>query len=84
MARVILKAPRNTPASALLGDLGWNNFKSMHDLIKVKYFSRLVDMDLYRWPKLVFNALYKINNTGSLKWKWLQSIKNTLCDNDVG
>ena len=35
------EAPGNTPAVALLGDLGWSNFKSIHDKVKVKFFSRL-------------------------------------------
>ena len=90
MARAILKAPRNTPAAALLGDLGWSNFKSIHDKAKVKFFSRLKNMDLNRWPKLLLNALSIIdnnnntnNNVRNLSWKWFESINNTLRDNDM-
>ena len=41
MARAILRALRNTPAAALLGDLGWSELTCTHDKVKDRFFSRL-------------------------------------------
>ena len=41
-------------------------------------------MNLNRWPKLVLNALYTANKNSNLNWKWLQSIHNIMCDNNMG
>ena len=61
MARYILKAPMNTPRSALYGELGWMPIKTMHDISRVKYFDRLIKMDSCRWPKLLLNAKIELN-----------------------
>jgi hypothetical protein len=78
MARSILKAPRNTPSMSLLGDLGWETIEAIHNRFKIKYYSRLQNMDAHRWPKLLFNATFIIKDhvTNKLRWKWLQSIEN--------
>ena len=80
MARAILKAPRNTPSAALLGDLGWDTIESIHNTHKIKYFHRLINMESHRWPKLLFNAIYTVynNDNGNLRWKWLDPINCTL------
>jgi hypothetical protein len=79
MARSILKAARNTPIAALLGDLGWCPIQDIHNQRKVKYFSRLLDLDLHRWPKLLLNALMTFyNNDTTLRYKWLNCINNSL------
>lgn len=86
MARIILKAPRNTPAAALLGDLGWLDFQSMHSKVKTKFLFRLKNMDLNRWPKLCLNALFissNNNNVRELNWKWLKSISTILNDHNM-
>ena len=48
MARAILRAPRNNPAAALLGDLGWSELTCTHDKLKVRFFSRLKGV-LHLW-----------------------------------
>jgi hypothetical protein len=79
MARSILKAPRNTPSAALLGDLGWDCIESIHNQNKIKYFNRVINMDSHRWPKLLFNAIFTVfNNDMHLKWTWLDSVNNIL------
>jgi hypothetical protein len=79
MARSILKAPRNTPSAALLGDLGWDYIESIHNQNKIKYLNRLISMDSHRWPKLLFNAIFTVFNSDMhLKWKWLDSVSNIL------
>ena len=85
MARAILGAPRNTPAAALLGDLGWSELTCTHDKVKIRFFSRLKNMDLNRWPKLLLNALFIVSNQSGrdLNWKWLNSIRNILSDNNL-
>jgi hypothetical protein len=79
MARSILKAPRNTPSAALLGDLGWDYIESIHNQNKIKYLNRLISMDSHRWPKLLFNAIFTVfNNDVQLTWRWLDSVNNIL------
>jgi hypothetical protein len=84
MARYILKAPRNTPAAALYGDLGWQSIASIQESIKISYFARLSSMSMHRWPKLLFNSLRILNQCGvdQTRFKWLGPVKNTLdkCD----
>ena len=52
-------------------------------MMKAKYFLRILNIGLHRWPKLVFNALYTVNGKSNIRWKWLQSIDDMLCKNDA-
>lgn len=84
MARAILKAPRNTPSMSLLGDLGWDSIENTHNERKVKYFDRLINLEAYRWPKLLLNALFHLNdNDVRLRWKWLYSVKGVLINSGL-
>jgi hypothetical protein len=76
MARAILKAPRNVAKEALYGDLGWQTIDSIQNNVRVQYFKRLQDMDEERLPKLLFNAIFHVED--NLKWDWLCNIKNSL------
>ena len=53
--------------------------------VKVRFFSRLKNMDLNRWPKLLLNALFIVSNQSGcdLSWKWLNSIGNILSKNNL-
>jgi hypothetical protein len=70
---------------SLLGDLGWETIEAIHNRFKIKYYSRLQNMDAHRWPKLLFNATFIVKDhvTNKLRWKWLQSIENILIDNGM-
>ena len=61
MARYILKASRNTPRAALYGDLGWATLSSIQNSARLKYLARIIDMDLHRWPKLLFNTMISMD-----------------------
>ena len=37
MARIILKAPRNTPLECLLGELGWQPISLVQNKLRIKY-----------------------------------------------
>ena len=79
MARYILKAPRNTPAAALYGDLGWHSITSLQDVHKIKYFARLSNLEMHRWPKLMLNAIMNLNcDADQLRYKWLSITRNAL------
>jgi hypothetical protein len=85
MARYILKAPRNTPSVALYGDLGWQPITSLQDVHRVKYFARLSNLDMHRWPKLMLYALMNLNcDVNQIRYKWLSQIIDALkkCDMD--
>lgn len=80
MARYILKAPRNTPQAALYGDLGWLSISNSQDTFKAKYLSRVINMDMHRWPKLLLNTM--LNNFGqnldSMRYKFLSHVDNVV------
>lgn len=82
MARIILKAPRNVAKEALYGDLGWQSIASIQNNCRVQYFNRLKNMDNSRWPKLLFNAIFAIQD--DLKWGWLRNVSDVLIDCDMG
>ena len=85
MARYILKAPRHTPGVALYGDLGWNSITSLQNVHRIKYFARLFNLDMHRWPKLMLNALMNLNcTTDQIRYKWLSTVRGALskCDMD--
>lgn len=85
MARYILKAPRNTPGAALLGDLGWFPISSLQNANRIKYFGRLLNLEMHRWPKLMLNTLFSLNcNVDNIRFKWMACIKNVLTKCDMG
>ena len=77
MARYILKAPRNTPGVALYGDLGWKPIASLQDVHRIKYFARLTNLEMHRWPKFMLNALMNLNcDIDHIRYKCLSSIRD--------
>ena len=45
---------------------------------RAQYFNRLKSMGDDRWPKLLFNAIFAIQDT--LKWSWLRNIRDILAE----
>ena len=69
---------------SLLGDLGWDSIENTHNERKVKYFDRLINLEAYRWPNLLLNALFHFNdNDVRLRWKWLDSVKGVLINSGL-
>jgi hypothetical protein len=84
MARYILKAPRHTPGVALYGDLGWNSITSLQNVHRIKYFARLFNLDMHRWPKLMLNALMNLNcTTDQIRYTWLSMVRGALSKYDM-
>lgn len=79
MAKTILKAPRNMTMEALYGDLGWNRLCAIQDNMRIDYLERLFNLDVDRWPKLLFNASFHVTKEkGCLQWKWFKHVQDCL------
>ena len=77
MARYIMKASRITPRTALYGDLGWTSIATIQNSLRIKYMARINEMDMHRWPKLLFYSMINLNcNVNTLRYKFLNSITN--------
>jgi endonuclease/exonuclease/phosphatase family metal-dependent hydrolase len=62
-AKRILRCSMNTTDEAVLGDLGWWRLKTRRDYLRLCYWAKLVNMDLSRITKRVYNYSKHIFNT---------------------
>ena len=83
--RSVIQSPRFTNDYKFGISVNTYQLTCTHDKVKVRIFSRLKNMELNRWPKLLLNALFIVSNQSGrdLSWKWLNSIGNILSDNNL-
>ena len=88
VGKFILKACRHTANEAILGDLGWNTMSSRLNIMKLKYYKRLCDMNNSRWTKRIFNQLITINdeveqNQKKLCWNWTKYTSDIMANLNI-
>ena len=55
MAKRILGMKMRAPNEAVLGDLGWWPLKARRDMIRLRYWQKILNMDEKRLPRLVYD-----------------------------
>jgi hypothetical protein len=69
-ARVYLGVHRFAPLPALHGDLGWMSCLTRRKVTMFRYWNRLMQMDSYRLPKILFNWMRE-----QVGGSWVQDMK---------
>jgi len=55
VAKRILRCPSSTTDEAVLGELGWWTLKARSDMLRLRFWGKIVNMDLSRVTKRVYN-----------------------------
>ena len=72
--RYILKAKKGTTNAAVHGDLGWPTLKTRRQVLKLRYWRKIVTMKDSRLVKCVYNEELKANENNT----WSSSVRRLL------
>ena len=76
VGKTLLGLPRTANNEVVQGELGWWSMESRRDLLRLKYWGRVLNMPLERLPRQVYESSRKI--TENLPGSWTHTTKSLL------